>query len=203
MNNHLPYQPLTLEELNAKIEAEMELLQGTKIKNVIFYSILLIMVILAFFYSGNKNPGKKFGPLAYNTVLTTSMNSVYPKGSLIASWTIKSGESLKAGLENGTDIVFLKDKKGTLVVHRIIEIMEDYEDSGQRAFRTQGVNNPAPDPWVTYEGNVVGRVIWHIPYAGNVLAQISKNIILVVVVIAAVSIIITLLKFAVKKEIAE
>ena len=170
------------------------------IKNVIFYSILFIIVALAFFYSGNHNSGKKFGPFAYNTVLTESMKSIYPPGSLITSWSIKPGEPLKAGLENGTDIVFIKDEKGTVVVHRIIEIMADYEDSGQRAFRTQGVDNPDPDTWVTYEGNVIGRVTWHAPYVGDILAAIGSSFLWIIAAIAILVLLAALLKTAFGKE---
>ena len=172
------------------------------IKNAIFYLVLVIMVIAAFLYSGNSEFGKRIGPFAYNTVLTTSMNSVYSRGSLIASWAVKPGEPLETGLKNGTDIVFTKED-GKVVVHRIIEIIEDYEDGGQRAFRTQGVDNPAPDKWITYEGNVIGRVIWHVPYVGGVLALIAENMVLAVIAIIAIFTVIALVKFAVKKETIE
>jgi len=157
------------------------------------------MVVFAFIYSGNKEPGKKFGSFAYNTVLTESMNSVYPQGSLITSWAVKPDEPLMAGLREGTDIVFVKDEEGKVIVHRIIEIIEDYEDKGWRGFRTQGVDNPEPDPWVVDEPNIIGRVTWHLPYAGNILALIADNVLWVVLIIAVFTIILTLLKAAFKK----
>jgi signal peptidase I len=174
--------------------------KGAAVKNILFYSALAVMVLLAFFYSGNRQPGKRFGPFAYNVVLTTSMNSVYPQGSLITSWAVKQNEPLEAGLANGTDIVFIKDDEGTVVVHRIIEIMEDYENSGQRAFRTQGVDNPSPDTWITYEGNVVGRVTGHVPYLGAVMMLVAENIFYVVGGIAVLAVLFALWKAALKKE---
>ena len=184
---------------SGEIETSKEPHKKSAVKNVIFYSVLLAAVALAFFYSGSKEPGKRFGPFTYNTVLTESMNSVSPKGSLITSWAIRPDEPLEAGLETGTDIVFLKED-GTVIVHRIIEIIEDYEDSGQRAFRTQGVDNPAPDSWITYEGNVLGRVTWHLPYAGDILLVIAENILWVVLITVALAFILTLFQTAFRKK---
>ncbi|HCC35137.1 MAG TPA: signal peptidase I [Ruminococcaceae bacterium] len=182
-----------------EIEESKKPKKGATVRSAVFYAALVVMVLLAFFYSGNRDPGKRFGPFAYNTVLTGSMQSVYPQGSLITSWAIAPDEALKSGLQNGTDIVFTKED-GTVVVHRIIEIFENYEDSGQRAFRTQGVDNPNPDTWITFEGNVVGRVIWHMPYLGSVLAMIAENVLWIILIVAVLAATITLWKIVFKKE---
>ncbi|MCL2512575.1 MAG: signal peptidase I [Oscillospiraceae bacterium] len=182
-----------------EMEAANKPAKGAAVKSAVFYIILLVMVGLAFFHSGDKNSGKRFGPFSYNTVLTSSMQSVYPQGSLITSWAVNPGEPLNAGLEKGTDIVFVKDNN-TVVVHRIIEIMADYEDSGQRAFRTQGVDNPLPDSWVTYEGNVIGRVTWCLPYAGNILGAVADNILWVIFIIILLALILAFFKIAFKKQ---
>jgi signal peptidase len=176
--------------------------KGKPIKTAIFYTLLISAVLLAFFYSGSKGSGKTFGPFAYYTVLTTSMQDVYPQGSLVTSWAVKPNEPLQAGLESGSDIIFAKDDQ-TIVVHRIVEIMEDYEESGYRAFRTQGVNNPNPDTWITYEGNVIGRVTWHLPYAGNTLAMIAENLLWVIAGVVLLAFIATLLKVVFKKDPAK
>lgn len=173
--------------------------QGSFIRDAAFYVILTSLVMLAFFYNGNREPGKRFGPFSYNTVLTNSMQSVYPQGSLITSWAVKPAEPLNAGLENGTDIVFIRDN-GDVVVHRIIEIIDNYEDSGQRAFKTQGVDNPAPDSWTTYEGNVIGRVTWHVPYVGNFFSMIAENLLWIILFLVIIFAIITLLKIVFEKE---
>jgi signal peptidase len=182
-----------------EIEAAGQPQKGAAVKSIAFYGILIIMVTMAFFYSTNSDPGKRFGAFSYNTVLTSSMQSVYPQGSLITSWAIKEGEPLQAGLGNGDDIVFVKEDE-TVVVHRIIEIMTDYEDTGQRAFKTQGVDNPTPDSWITYEGNVIGKVTWHVPYVGQGLLFISDNIMLVVGAIVAIAVLLALWQAALKKE---
>jgi len=166
----------TYKQWRAEEEAAAHPRKGAAVRTAIFYALLVGMVLFAFIYSGSEQgAGKKFGPFAYNTILSSSMKSVYPKGSLVVSWAVKPDEPLAAGLNNGDDIVFARED-GTVIAHRIIEVMEDYEDSGQRAFRTQGTDNPEPDPWITGEVNVVGKVVWHMPVAGDVLAFIAENI---------------------------
>ncbi|MCL2694851.1 MAG: signal peptidase I [Clostridiales bacterium] len=173
--------------------------KGQTVKTAAFYLVLVGMVFMAFLYSGNKTPGRSFGPFAYNSVLTTSMQSVYPQGSIIFSWAVKPEEPLKAGLVDGDDIVLIKED-GTVIVHRIIEIMYDYEDLGVRAFRTQGVDNRSPDSWITLEVNVIGRVRGHVPILGNVLLIIADNTLWVAGGVVVLFGIITLLKVALKKE---
>jgi len=196
-NRHYDYTCYLEETQAAKIQTK-----GSIIRSTIFYSILVIAVVFSFIWSGSDDSGKRFGPFAYNTVLTGSMKSVYPQGSLVTSWAVKPGEPLQAGLDKGTDIVFTKED-GTVVVHRIIEVFDNYEDSGQRAFRTQGVDNPFPDNWITYEGNVIGRVTLHIRYVGNILAAISANILWVIGGIALLFALSAMVKIIFKKEPAK
>jgi signal peptidase len=184
-------------------EAAVAPVRETLVRNAVFYALLLGVVIFAFVRSsGDGGAGKRFGPLAYNTVLTSSMASVYPVGSLVVSWTVKEGEAVSAGLEGGDDIVFTRGD-GTVVVHRIIEVLEDYGDDGRRGFRTQGVNNTAADPDITDERNVVGRVVWSVPYAGAALAFIAGHIAGVVAAVILFSAVFSLWKAATKKETSE
>jgi len=182
-----------------EVEAARRPQKGRIIKSAAFYLMLTTVVLLAFFYAGNDEQGKRFGPFSYHVVLTNSMQSAYPQGSLIFSWAIRPGDSLAAGLAGGDDIVFVKED-GMLVVHRIIEVMPNYENSGMRAFKTQGTESALPDSWITFEGNVVGRVMGHIPVVGNFLIIIADNILWMVAIIIVICVIITLLKIAFAKE---
>lgn len=182
-----------------EVEAAGKPRKNAVIKDVLFYGMLICLVAFAMFANANDAAGKRFGPMAYHTVLTNSMRDVYPPGTLIVSWALDETEPIAVGLDNGTDIVFIREN-GSLVVHRVIEVTENYEESGQRAFRTQGVNNPTPDTWTTYEGNVLGKVVFSVPYIGAVLAFISENILAVGGLIILVTLIIALWKSALKKE---
>lgn len=172
--------------------------KSSPLKSAIFYFALAAMVLIAFVYSNSddaKNFGKKIGPLAINNVLTDSMDSVYPAGTLIGSWSLAPGEELSAGLSGGDDIVFITEN-GKVVVHRIVKIFDDYEDSNQRGFVTQGVENNEPDTEVTFEGNVMGKVVWSVPYVGRILLTISENILFVIAGLGVIVIIGALLKYA-------
>jgi len=175
--------------------------KGSVIKNAIFYGVLVIIVLLAFVYSGSEQAGKTFGPFAYNTVLTESMKAVYPPGTLITSWKLREGEPVRAGLENGTDIVFLRDEESKqVIVHRIIEVIDNYEDTGMRGFRTQGVSNPKPDSWVVWEGRVIGKVTGHVHYLGMILEFIAAQFIWVIGGVAIIFGLITALRIVFAKD---
>jgi signal peptidase len=61
-----------------------------------------------------------------------------------------SPSDLKVG-----DVIIYRKYDGTLVVHRIVD--KSFID-GKWAFRTQGDNNPYPDPYLVWENQVAGRV---------------------------------------------
>ena len=64
---------------------------------------------------------------------------VYPKGAPVVS-----RRTDPSTLEIGDDITFMTGET-TTVTHRIIGIVENYADTGQRAFQTQSVMNRTPD----------------------------------------------------------
>jgi signal peptidase len=53
------------------------------------------------------------------------------------------------------------------VTHRVVAVVEE---DGQRRFRTKGDANEDPDPGLVSPSRVVGRVSFHVPYAGYVVA---------------------------------
>ena len=91
------------------------------------------------------------------------MQAEIPKGSLVIAQQVDPKT-----LQIGDDITFMANPT-TTVTHRIIGIIEDYEDTGQRAFQTQGIMNDEPDAQPVPAVNVVGKVIFH----SEVLGQIA------------------------------
>ena len=190
MNNQIK----SLEEINAEFEERSEL-NGKKGKNrsendkdqdtkdkskkasiisdVIFYMTLIMLVALAFVFSGGDGSSRQLGGYRLFEVLTSSMESVYPRGSIILVKETPAGE-----LVVGDDITFLREDN-SVITHRIIEIKEDYENSGQRGFVTKGVDNAAPDEEVVLAQNVVGRVVRGFPRVGTILNWIGSNLWLV------------------------
>lgn len=150
--------------------------KGNALSNIMFYSIVIIAVAIVFiFTSGNTSPRNFFG-YSYFTVLTTSMQSEIPKGSIVITKHVDADS-----INIGDDITFFKDEN-TIVTHRVVDIYEDFEGTGQRGFKTQGVDNPSPDnDIVSEQKNIIGVVKLTVPKAGAVLAYIKNNILLVAV----------------------
>ena len=165
--------------------------KGSVLKSVLFYTFIIGLVLFAYLYSQGGGSKKLFGAYTMSNVITDSMRSVYPVGTLVVSRELEPNEPLSAGLAGGDDIVFSLDDK--FIVHRIIDIVDDPE-AGMRAFYTQGVDNPEPDRSVTYEDQIVGKVIWHMAGAGETLLFVSENIIFIVAAIVGVFLLIILLR---------
>ena len=143
------------------------------ISDVIFYMALIMLVGLAFVFSGGDGSSRQLGGYRLFEVLTSSMESVYPRGSIIIVKDTPANE-----LVVGDDITFLRSDNH-VITHRIIEIKEDYENNGQRGFVTKGVDNSNADDEVVLVQNVVGRVVRGFPRVGTVLSWIGNNLWLV------------------------
>lgn len=161
---------LYLEEINEE-NASSKKTASSFISGVIFYFTIISMVLIAFVYSQRSETGNNVFGFSYFNILTTSMQSELPQGSFIL---VKAVDPTT--LKVGDDITFFESET-KVITHRIINIYEDYEDSGYRGFETQGVDNKKPDDYVTMPPNVIGKVIWSVPHLGFILDLISSNII--------------------------
>lgn len=145
------------------------------ISSIIFYLALICMVVSTFIYSQNSKTGNNFFGFSYYNILTGSMNSVYPPGTFVLVHSVDTDT-----LNVGDDITFFKDQD-TVITHRIIDAEENYNSSGQRAFRTQGTDNASPDSYYTYESNVIGKVVWSMPVLGFIFDYVANNVILIAI----------------------
>ena len=137
--------------------------------------ILFYMAILVTFFtvltSGSESgkPKSVFG-YTYFTVLSNSMMEEIPKGSFVL---VKQTDPRE--LEAGDNITFLRDRYDT-VTHKIIDIYENYDNSGARGFRTKGTHNANPDSDIVYEANVIGKVVLVLPGVGAAVAGLGANL---------------------------
>ncbi|MDR3209927.1 MAG: signal peptidase I [Oscillospiraceae bacterium] len=136
----------------------------------LFYLALALVLLVAFTRASVSGAPRVILGYSYFTVLSSSMQSEIPRGSLIFVKQTPDSE-IKVG-----DTVSYQRDAHTNVTHKVVEIFENYNNSGARGFRTQGVNNPAPDPDIVYAANVVGVVVLHIPMAGAALAYLGEHI---------------------------
>ncbi|RLF10825.1 MAG: signal peptidase I [Thermoprotei archaeon] len=122
--------------------------------------ILLIVVLAAVigFNEGIKVVAGTPVPLAI--VEGNSMIPTFHDGDIILVVGVKPSD-LKV------DDIIIYETTTKLVVHRIIEIKVH---EGKYYFKTQGDNNPTPDPWLVPEDKVLGKVVGVIiPRIGVVL----------------------------------
>lgn len=134
------------------------------VSDLIFYGILLSLIIAALAVSGSsKNGPRVIGGYSAFLVLTGSMEDVIPKGSLVITKSVDPSE-----LKVGDDITYMVSEN-TTVTHRIIDIEEEYLNTGERAFYTQGTMNTEPDRNPAAAVNVVGKVVYHNKTLGTIV----------------------------------
>ncbi len=146
--------------------------RGVRIfSNVIFYMVVFTLLILTVFMALAGGGGSR--PIlgySFFSVLTESMQSEIPRGSLIIVRSVDAET-----IEIGDDITYRISDEST-VTHRVISLFENYAESGERGFETQGIENASPDPNIVYESKVVGVVVFSIPGLGFFLTFIGQNI---------------------------
>ena len=164
-----------------------------RIRNITFWTIFIFAFLGIFIFSssGNRNV---FG-CSFFEVLTTSMQSEIPKGSLVV---VKKAES--GTIKQGDDITFLIDSKGTTVTHRVVSIIDNYNDTGQPGFQTQGIENPSPDLDIVHADNMVGKVIWHLPFFGQTITWVKTNWWICAIIGGGIILSVVAIKILFKKE---
>ncbi|QIK63345.1 signal peptidase I [Leucobacter viscericola] len=96
-------------------------------------------------------------PLA---VLTSSMEPTYPPGTLVVVQPTPAEDILV-----GDVVTFqLHSGKPAVVTHRVIEVAVNA--TGEHVFRTQGDNNPEPDPQPVREVQLKGKLLYAVPGLG-------------------------------------
>lgn len=165
----------------------------------LLYDGILILVcagILAGSMGGSRGPRMLAGYSAF-LVLTGSMEDTFPQGSLVVTKHTDAED-----LEIGDDITYLVDAT-TSVTHRIVGIEENYQDSGQRSFQTQGTMNAVPDQTLVPAVNVVGKVIFHSVILGVAAAFLQENWPLVLFFLLVLIIFVKVIKKILKSDAAE
>ena len=132
--------------MNPKLKVILKIVSNTLVAAVVVLAVLLHGVRL-------------FGLKPYS-VLSGSMESVYPTGSLIYVKKVDPS-SLKKG-----DIITFRMASGTVATHRIIEILPDESDPDALRFRTKGDENDVADGTPVDADSVIGRAVFCLPLLG-------------------------------------
>lgn len=168
------------------------------VSDLVFYGILFSMVFATVSICGSGTSAPRMvGRYSAFVVLTGSMEEVIPKGSLVMTKHVEVEE-----LKVGDDITYMVSEAAT-VTHRIVEIEENYLDTGTRGFRTQGVMNSEPDLNFVAAVNVVGKVIWHNKTLGIVVSFGQRNWPLLIFFIVVLFGFVKLVESILRKETVE
>lgn len=144
-----------------------------KIINNIFTILVVVLVFLLY--------GFQLFNLKPYSVLSGSMESVYPTGSLIY---VKKVDPAKLKEQ---DIITFKIKGGVITTHRIIELVSDKDDPDTIKFRTKGDENEIADGGLVSFDEVIGKPAFCIPLLGYLATFISQPVGRIVAIVAVIS----------------
>lgn len=128
------------------------------VRKILKFITTLIIAVLALFALVTVCI-RMFGIQVY-VVLSGSMEPDYPTGSLIY---VKPTEP--SMLEIG-DVITFRLSNSTTATHRIIEVINNEENTDDVCFRTKGDANDIPDTMPIESENIIGTPIFTIPYLG-------------------------------------
>ena len=143
-----------------------------KLLSILFSILTALLVIFALLLVS----AKLIGGGVY-TVLSGSMQPTYQVGSLIYVKPIEYKD-----LQINDPITFALSND-FIVTHRIIEIIEDENDSNILWFKTKGDANKYEDAGLVNCRNVIGKPIFAIPLVGYLINYIQSGIGKVVVTV--------------------
>ena len=130
---------------------------------LLYGSFIIILLGISGLFLLTVLPPSLTGPLGQyeiKIVKSGSMEPAIPTGSIVM---VRPSHTYNVG----DVITFGKDTKAQIpTTHRILSTRTE---NGRTVFETKGDANEEADPVTVYESNVIGKVAFHMPYAGYVL----------------------------------
>jgi len=145
-----------------------------------------IAAIFLIFY----RPVLLWGDTLYEPVYSGSMEPAIPVGGIVVIKPVDP-ETLKIG-----DVICFKLEGGsaTTVTHRIFNMTEE-------GFITKGDANEDPDQWTVKKGNVIGKVVFTVPFIGYLGSFVRTPVGLILLIILPASLIIIMEARDIVKEL--
>jgi signal peptidase len=119
------------------------------VENTIFYILLFFFISHIVIY---------FCGIRFYSVATSSMQKVYPVGSIVYDKIVPSKMTIE-DLKIGDDVTYLSSSN-QYVTHRIIDI-----DVINQKVLTQGTQNTSSDGWIPFTA-IQGKVVFSLPLLG-------------------------------------
>ena len=135
------------------------------IQKIFVYLLSIAVIVAAILFATDKSPQKSFFGFRYYTVLTPSMSPTYEVGDMIFVKLANADQ-----IHEGDVITFNPSENGeAYLTHRVVEKIEDYEQTGVTCYRTKGDANDAADSFLIDQARVIGTVQFAIPKMGYVV----------------------------------
>ena len=130
------------------------------------------------------------------TVLSGSMEPSYRVGSLVYVKPVNTAD-LRVG-----DVISFMANSSTIVTHRIVDIVEKVDASGEEItfYKTKGDANNDADGSLVHEQNVLGLLRFSIPLLGYFSYSIQRPPGLYIMLFTGMALIITVFMPSVEKE---
>ena len=138
---------------------------------ILLFAAVVFVVATEIAFNANQKRGLNIFGYSGFTILSESMKSKIPAGSLVVTKEVDPEK-----INVGDDITFIRKKDDSFVTHRVISVYDNHGENGEKGFRTKGTDNSEPDHDIVYAEDVVGVVKFAIPGLGYVLDFISVNI---------------------------
>jgi signal peptidase len=135
----------------------------------IFYAVICLLLMTSLVLSQKLNNGTRMFGYSVYTVLTKSMQSEIPKGSLVIAKSVDP-DSIRIG----DDVTYIGNDNSK-ITHRVVDITENYENNGARGFVTQGIENTDPDADIVSAADIIGVVKSSTPNLGCILSALSSQ----------------------------
>ncbi len=145
-------------------------------KNETYKTVIIIAIVLSASYGSYMALQFSMGTSTPLVVVTSeSMSPVLHTGDLLIIQH-RSAEDIKIG-----DIVVYTSTwhPESPVVHRVIQIIDD---NGTLHFITKGDANPVSDPGYRTIDDIIGVVVYRIPYIGYISIWLKNPIIMIVII---------------------
>ncbi len=130
-------------------------------------TITTVLVCLAIVFAFFISIIRVFGFKVYG-VLTGSMEPAYPTGSLIYVRDVDTN-SLRIG-----DVITFSLSPNVIATHRIVDIIPDENNPSMLRFQTKGDANQSVDASLVSPTHVIGKVIFSVPYLGDIANYIQN-----------------------------
>ena len=157
--------------------------KGLPLIGAIILGITLLFAVVVIALFGRQDAGippRSIGGYSISRILTGSMYPELPIDTLIITRQVADHE-----IEVDSIISFIRTDR-RVITHRVVDIYPDHAGSGRPGFRTQGDAVPTADPEIVHSQNVLGEVIWSSAFFGQVFSFTQDNIVLIILIVAAV-----------------